>query len=148
MNIETKFEMGQKVYRIHQPTVSDWEPCGFCADGIHKGEVEGADGQYATCPRCYGRGGKNVNHHKQWQVGGALTLGRVRLQFTARYVSPDGNRFSNYGDQSESLEEEYMAYETGIGSGNLWRASELFATHDEAQAECDKRNAVPEPIAV
>lgn len=40
-----------------------------------------------------------------------------------------------------AAEERYMAFETGIGSGRLWDAADLFVTFEEARAVCEERNA-------
>ena len=37
-----------------------------------------------------------------------------------------------------------MMRETGVGSGSYYYAEDLFATNEEAVAECVKRNAVLE----
>ncbi len=48
--------------------------------------------------------------------------------------------FMNYGSQKYEYIEQYMCAETGIKSGTLYYANMLFATEEEAQKLCDKRN--------
>lgn len=149
MQIPTKFELGQQVYRITRETVSEFEWCKFCdaehtTDILWRGQIRGADGSKKTCPECWGHGGKKVNHQQEWQVYPTpLTLGQVEVKYRKAYHAPTPSEFSNYGSQEALTEERYMAYETGIGSGSLWSADMLFATIEEAQAECDRLNAKP-----
>jgi hypothetical protein len=70
-----------------------------------------------------------------WKVAHDLAspIGKITVEIIAR----------------EWLETEtragYMIFATGIGSGTMWPEDVLFASVEDAQAECDKRNA---PLAV
>lgn len=56
-----------------------------------------------------------------WHVGRALTVGSVNI---------------------ESEGERLMCHETGVGSGSVYSAEHYFRSSDDAQAECDRRNAI------
>jgi hypothetical protein len=47
--------------------------------------------------------------------------------------------YENYKPQSDR-EESYMAVETGVGSGKLYRDADLFASEEAARVECAARN--------
>lgn len=86
-----------------------------------------------------------VDQKTAWHVEQQLTLGLVEVKIV-RETTP-GERESesdNFGPQGASREERYMAYETGIGSGNTWAAEDLFVTTEEATVECERRNALEE----
>lgn len=94
------------------------------------------DGEH-SCPKCYGRKGSWDYVAKKWLVGGEkpwlsskdnviynpITIGQVRVSV-------------GYDD-----DERYMCAETGLGSGTLWEAKNLFTSEREAIAECDRRNS-------
>jgi hypothetical protein len=126
MNIQTKFGLGDSVYRICKDHVTKYVPCNYC-DGTGKVTVVGKPER--TCPDCTGRKGKDEWFGQEWQVlNGIDKIGNVRV--------------SLYFDSEGGIDEyQYMLFETGVGSGTLWKADQLYATEEEAQAECDKRNS-------
>ena len=138
MKIETKFDFGDRVYCIKQDHEQVLEKCSFCA-GI--GSINGADGTRKLCPECYGRKGKIVYKRKKWLIRNVLTIGQIKAEIQCAH---DGevSIFDNYGSQEEKRKIKYMAYETGIGSGSVYDEELLFATREQAQAECDKRNSM------
>ena len=145
MILESKFDFDDKVWRITQRTRKEWVECAFCKG---QGQIAGVDGTWAQCPKCQARRGKNTYHEERWQVLGGcpLTIGQIRVQVRNEYrggidTGPGGLRCENYGHQEAHREESYMMRETGIGSGSVYYAQDLFASPGEAQAECDKRNA-------
>jgi hypothetical protein len=138
MNIESKFGLNDKVYMIGFDHKQEWVVCSACAGS---GKITLADGRERTCPECYGRLGSHIYLEQEWQIKNTLTIGEVRVSI--KNIESDGE-FDNIGHYEEGktqLEEVYMAYETGIGSGTLWNGKNLFSTREEARAECEKRNA-------
>ena len=124
--ITTKYSLGDVVYLIRRNRREDWESCGFCAA---EGMITGADGKKKSCPECWGKKGKTTYHEMLWAVisvpdGGRLTIGQYGFTKSRRQE-----------------EERYMAQETGIGSGSLYYVADLWPSLEEAQAECDRRNA-------
>lgn len=139
MHVDTKFNFEDRPFLINQERAKRWVVCGFCAGS---GSINGASGEKRSCPECYNRKGTYEYFELKWAVSRQLTVGQIRFSMTAAYDAGDDDTvFDNYGSQKYKREVEYMMRETGIGSGSLWREGELFATEEEAQAECDKRNA-------
>lgn len=149
MDIKTKFNFFDKVREISFERDRVWTKCSFC-DG--EKNINGADGSSAICPECHGHGSRWMDEDKKWSLGESLTIGQIRTEETAESNGLDENSmFSNYGPQRHKYIEQYMCYETGIGTGTLHNHYNLFATDEEAQAECDRRNAEgtkPEQITV
>ena len=136
MIIETTFDINDKVYSISQERRKEWVVCPACAG---EGRVMLKDNQYRLCPECYGNKGKYIYLEMAWQVLKTLTIGHVRAEISN--ITPD--EFNNMGHFEEGKtvqRNEYMAYETGIGSGTLWEEDILFRSLEEAQKECDRRN--------
>ena len=86
------------------------------------------------------------NGDRAWASNGGqphrVTIGQVRVQITETpginggYVEPEAPNvcFSNFAPESERLE-QYMAIETGIGSGSVYTLGvNIFETEAEAQA--------------
>lgn len=141
MNIETKFDLGDTVYLIRFHAVRTPKPCPDC-DGAGKLTLQ--DGRQLSCRPCHTRGTLGfVDQKPEWFVDGQIMLGRVRVEIV-RETAPNEreSEFDNFGPQKASRVEEYMAYETGIGTGNNWSAEDLFAAREDAAVECEQRNAV------
>lgn len=122
MKVTTKFSIGNTVWLIRQSKKSRFDPCPTC---LGEGEVVGADQRGVWCRFCSGSGRVHVEWYDEWDVVGALTIGLVRYE--AAY---DGK-----------IEESYMAHETGVHSGSVYRIRDLFPTKTKAQMNCDVRNA-------
>lgn len=137
MELVTRFDLGQVVYAVRHVSAPVWVPCGFCGAS---GRVTGANGESRSCPECYGRRGEQEWLPTAWRVAESLTLARVRLEVTASPGLLGEGTFDNFMALS-GREELYMAVESGVGSGTLWQAEDLFASVDEAEAACEVRNA-------
>ena len=130
MRIETKYSLGDKVWKINQAMPKVWEPCTFC-EGHERPqstladptEIVGLDGKKRCCPDCMGYGGQNNRLELEWRVTGELTIGLVEYRFRK-------------GETKES----YMCIETGVGGGSIHYVDTLYPSEKEAQAECDERN--------
>ena len=137
--IHTKFVLGTRVWRVSWTSPKRQDPCPFCA-GV--GRICGTDGSSERCPKCRGAGSKTVWLPRCYSVGDRpLTLGEVQVRERAEYREGPESEFDNFGWQEAKREERYMCRETGIGSGSLHDADDLFATREEAQADADRRNA-------
>ena len=130
MRIETKYSLGDKVWKISQNKPKTWIPCSFCGRSeSYRGEYAdstkaiGLDGSEKRCPDCYGRGGRHEYLDLEWMVVAELTIGRVEYQTSS-------------GETKES----YMAKETGIGSGSVHYVDTLYPSKEEAKAECKRRD--------
>lgn len=139
MKIQTKYNFGDKPWKIGTEPKQTWQVCSFC-NGL--GEIIGQDGSSGGCPQCYGKKGKYIFGSTEWRVTGQLTIGEIRVQIRAK--DPIGiigrDHFSNFGPQEAKHEEVYMCKETGIGAGSLHDVSTLWPTKEEAEAECKRKN--------
>ena len=131
MNIETKYSLGDKVWKINREMPRVWEPCTFCEGRETEAsafatatEITGSDGSKRRCPECRGDGGHYKREKLEWLVTGELTVGLVE-----------------YRHSPEETKEAYMCAETGIGGGTIHYVDTLYPTKKEAQAECDRRNS-------
>lgn len=137
MQITTRFDLGESAYAIASSSACNVVPCAFCAA---EGHIEGRNDKRRVCPECHGRGSRDEWLPLAWRVqDGPLTIGQVRVEATRSPGIEGKQLFANYKAQ-EGDEEHYMMVETGIGSGTLYSAADLFATRDEAEAACAERN--------
>ena len=127
MEITTKFNLGQKVYPIRSFRKELITTCPIC-DGI--GEVTISGKEY-TCPECCGSGTRTLVEPQKWQVVDEYIskIGKIAVELYAE----------RYQKRNEG-HTRYMLGATGVGSGTLWNEDDLFATIEEAQAECERRN--------
>lgn len=139
MEIQTKYNFGDKPWKISTDPIKSWAICPFCKG---KGDIVGQDKSSGTCPKCYGHKGKWIFTQTGLRVIGQLTIGEIRVQARGKDLVgiPGHEPFSNYGPQEAKHEEVYMCKETGIGSGSLHNVSTLWPTKTEAEAACKRRN--------
>ena len=122
--IMPKFDLGESVYHISRSKIKTEVTCYVC-QGSGKLHIED---EVFTCPKCHSHGYFAEWSNEKWSVQGSGRIGRVE----AIWYLP--------GYQHES-EVRYMLNSTGVGSGTLYREDRLFATYEEAQAECNTRNS-------
>lgn len=122
-----KFAIGQTVWRATmRHSAASW-PCPDCAGtGLWKVTTAANDTLTLSCGRCGGsscssEGIPSLRYEKREPSVQSLTIGSVRID-TADY---DGETV------------KYMCRETGIGSGSVYRESELHDTEAAAQAIAD-----------
>jgi hypothetical protein len=136
--IETKFSVGDVVFRATTTQTKKTMPCPDCL-GTKKWPVRSPAGkEYETaCPRCSARfmsdNRLSLDYWSHDPLVECLTIGSVRTD-TAR---DRGN--------------EYMCTETGVGSGLIHAEDTLFASQDDAfvraQVLAAERNADPNIVA-
>lgn len=160
MKIESAFELGQT---IHLASVSDQmehEPCPICDGTSHINATDEVGGTHRLdCPASAHSSRHRPDGAEQCRRGRidvrmgsvlrirVLTVGKITIEHGG--LSGKSNMDSHAG-QTFERHESVMCYETGIGTGNVWRleashGSRPFATDDEArewgEAEVDRRNA-------
>ena len=74
-----------------------------------------------------------------WLVIGPLTIGQVRVEVTDSDGIEGEDTFSNYMAK-KGTKEQYMCVETGIGTGTLHPAEQLFSSKAEAKQAAKNRN--------
>jgi len=129
MNIITRFDLGQHVFPIFQRAEEVTEPCPEC-DGT--GRLALVKGGTTRCTSFECRNGRVFREVRMpWAIASrdASDIGNIQVSLYSA--------FNSLRDD----ERRYMLDSTGVGSGRLWDESDLFATAEEAQAECDKRNS-------
>lgn len=118
--LTTKYSVGDKVFLATTTTTRKQRPCPDCL-GSRKWKAVAASGrEYEfTCPRC---------------SNGYRSYNDISLDYTeiAPHVRPLTIGSVRVDTASSDRPVEYMCVETGIGSGNLYRESEMFS--DEASA--------------
>jgi hypothetical protein len=144
MNIETPFDLGQKVWRIQNASNPHRKPCKVC-EGTGMVTVPRREKQI-LCPDCNGRAWIKVYPPAQWNVMGEITIGMITAIAINKLKDEEKETiFDNTGhyfkEGNTTFKFEYMCYETGLGSGSLYNDNWIFATQEEAQAECDRRNS-------
>ncbi len=136
MKLSTTFNLGDKVHWINREYKKTQVTCPSCAG---KGKITLSDGEKYTCPKCIGRCYQIKTDILKWHPLPKFTLGQVTITISDSPGIDGEDRFDNFKPKKDR-EERYMAIETGIGSGTLYNVKDLFATQEEAQTECDKRN--------
>ena len=123
-----KYEIGQQVFIADTHENSTPLPCPDCKDTTTWTVTTGAGESFTVpCQRCAG-GYRNVDlpslYQRIWTpFVRSLTIGQVRIETPV----------ARHGWNEEPV--NYMCVETGVGSGSIYRESQLFATESEAQAQ-------------
>lgn len=125
--IETKFSIGDLVYKAWTTTVSKQHPCPDCNGSRKWKAVSPAGGEYEfTCPRCTTRFQSDrdlsLTYSEFAPSVHKLTIGSVRTDTS-----------------STDRPVEYMCRETGIGSGTIHSEADLFPTEEEAMRAAEMK---------
>ena len=140
--IETKYSIGDKVFFATTETTRKQHPCPDCKGERKWKAVSPAGSEYSfACPRCTARYQSNrdlsLDYTAHVPCTRQLTIGSVRTD----------THCGTWGDGERNT---YMCHETGVGSGSVYRESDLFPTEADAyaaaQAKADKANAEVEWI--
>lgn len=133
MILTSKYDLGQRVHKISRLHETVGTPCAVCGGTGRLALVNGGDVpctyQYKS-PRC-DNGKIRTELVFRWTLTESLTVGRIEVRVTAphQYIDPERDNAVSY-----------MCRETGVGSGPIHYERDLFATRDEALAECAIRN--------
>jgi hypothetical protein len=145
--LATKFDLGDTVWKISGDREEIKLPCRFCR-GQGWLRVEGANEQstQVKCPECGTNATVTLGTWPVWRVdyGSPLKIGQIQLRVYDRTGIDNGKRADNrnpasIGKMHETDEEGYMAWSTGVGSGTVHHAEDLFATKEEAEEEAALR---------
>lgn len=122
--ITTKFSVGDTVYHAWTTTERKRHPCPDCL-GERKWQTKSPAGReyQFDCPRCSTSYISERDLSLDYSVFAPcvhkLTIGQVRAQ------------------TGSEMRSEYMCHETGVGSGTIYRETDLFATEEEALQAAD-----------
>lgn len=128
MDITTKFNLGQQVYMISSCSAQRIVHCEICK---RTGTITIANEEF-ICPKCNGTSKRPEYIGLRYYVSGKSIVGKIEVE---RYLDKYNNGHSSYESRNT-----YMVESTGVGSGNIWNESDLFAS-EEALQECEFRNA-------
>lgn len=133
--LTTKFDLGDLAWHLTRDTENLMLPCKFCR-GSKWVQVEGAGDRSSSvkCPECNAEGKVDLGTWPQWRVEDfKLTIGKIEVVVYDHTVERP----------EHSVEvrnaEKYMAVSTGLGSGSVYSAEDLFADREDAQEEADSR---------
>ena len=124
MKLESKYDIGQKIWIVRRFAKQINKECGFCSGS---GRAIGADLTGYTCPVCIGRGYNKDYEKIRYNVLLIGTIGLVRIE---------RREAEGYSKQ----EVQYMCYQTGIGSGSVYNEDDCFTSEREANKEAERRN--------
>jgi len=114
---EAKYRLGQKVFLSATNWGPESAPCPKCK-GQSRIVVEAFEQEHVVhCPACRGAGTIQVYNYRTTTKPDTRTIGSIRIDTSEKHE----NKVS------------YMCRETGIGSGNIYRESDLHSTEFEAQ---------------
>lgn len=126
---KTKFSIGDKVFHAWVDTVRKKHPCPDCAGSRKWKAISPAGREYEfACPRC----------SDTYQNERALSLEYSQFGPSVRKMTIGSVRV-NTADKNPV---EYMCVETGVGSGTIYKETDLFATEDEATAAAEAKAAL------
>jgi hypothetical protein len=120
MEFNSKFKIDQYVWAVTYSRLETHEKCPAC-NGV--GWVVLNDGKDYQCPKCYGEGYLHDYLDQEYRISLKSQVGKITIEQT--------------GDE---YNETYMLKATGVPSGQVWSADQLFASQKEAQEYCDKMN--------
>lgn len=124
--LETKFAVGDVVFHATIITEKRSHPCPDCKGSRKWKAISPAGGEFeVACPRCSHvyMSNRDPSLDYSWWVPSVRTL-------TVGLIKASSQPYNGDYDSGNS----YMCYETGIGSGSVYREGELFLTEEEAKA--------------
>ena len=122
--LTTQFSVGDTVFHAGTVAKRKQHDCPDCKGARKWKAVSPAGEEYEfACPRCatsyQSNSSLNLNYTAYTPVVGHLTIGSVAYEAASSW------------DEGGA---KYMCRETGVGSGTIYRESDLFATEEEALA--------------
>jgi len=117
--IETKFSIGDVVYRAGTHTTVKMHDCPDCLGSRKWKATSPAGGEYEFgCPRCCA----------SYVSNDALSLRYTEFDASVQRLTIGSVRTDSTKDHGN----EYMCLETGVGSGSLYYEADLFHSEEEA----------------
>ena len=129
MDIKTKFNFGQRIQHINRGNQQVNIVCPLC-HGKKEVQVVSSD-EYVTCPKCYGDGYKTEYKPTMWYVPEDSYSNFVIQHIGINLHNPNNKKWN---------EKRNWIYYMNDSSGTMYDEKDCFASIEEAQAECDRRN--------
>lgn len=137
MKISTKYDINSKVFKISKRPSQKWIPCPSCGGS---GKVTLLNGE-RSCPDCYGRKGSIEYGDDGWFADSTpITVGQIKACVQNIEKSGDFENYGTFKKGANTFSNEYMCYETGIGSGSIHYEGTLWHSLEEAEEECNRLN--------
>lgn len=148
--LTTKFSLGDQVWKIYCDRETIKLPCRDClGTGWVRAQLAGDRTEKVRCPRHTSGNGMATVHlgtWPEWRVGAPLVIGMIQLRVVDRSRhKEDSHRPLTNRDPDRVMAEDaenYMAWESGIGTGTIHYAEDLFGTPEEAEEEAERRTAL------
>ncbi len=120
ITLDAKYNVGDTVYNALAHMTQKKHPCPDCKGSRVWKAISPAGQEYSfACPRCESRyiGDKNVSlaYTAHEPMAQKLTIGSIRI---------------DTADENDTV--QYMCVETGVGSGTIYRESNLFPDYETA----------------
>lgn len=124
MEFKFRFELGGQVWGIERISKTESHPCPIC-DGTKYVDYRG---EKLYCSKCNYEGQIVERTYKSWEItknykSMGMIVGKADVEL----------------EQHKEPKETYMCYETGVGSGRIWKVEDLFESQELALEECLKR---------
>ena len=133
--METKFDIGEKVFYIYQKTKQIWDKCRAC-DG--KRVIVLLDYQEYLCPSCHGRSTQVIYKKFPWLVEDGYV---TSISYIASKIIDEGD------DNSVMVEEKVQVFKDVDYDYDYEKYTDsempvelVYKNRVVAQAECDRRN--------
>jgi len=120
MEFKSKYNCGDKVFCIQLENVRN---TGVCTKCNGQWRVKLHNGEYLECFTCHG-GKIVIGESSKWFIRGVVTIGLVRIEYT----------------DLDSVKEQYMCVETGVGTGTVHDVKNLLSADSDALKEIEIRN--------
>lgn len=120
MIVETKFNLGERVFPVWHGCEEIEKVCPFCGGS---GKISGANAVVRSCPECYG---EPVREYRAlaWNVGRSFVIRKIEVE---RHSGKD-------------QEHDRIIYMEGR-SGQMYFEQHLFGSSAEAEDECARLNS-------
>ena len=141
IEFDVPFQIGQQVWLLDKMRGRLREvTCSFCEG---RKEITGANGKTARCPDCGGYGVKKEPGTFEWIVANGAGENDFRLFISAFVVKPSGGTTAGplVGRALIAYDEfKGEIFDGGEEADYSVSLDDVFASLEEAKAECDRRN--------
>jgi hypothetical protein len=129
--ITTKYSVGDVVYHAGTTTEGRKHPCPDCNGTRHWMAKSPAGDDFSfACPRCAA----------SYSARDELSLSYTAFTPNIQRLTIGSVRYDSHS-YSEGAVTEYMCHETGVGSGSIYKETDLFASEEDALRVAEIRSS-------
>lgn len=133
MKLVTAYDIGDTVYGVRILERQATDLCDIC-DGTERVAIVGHEDRTVSCPNGYHIDG-------QVRVPGVLKVATIDL-LTIGKVDASVRQMDQHRVYLPRVQEvRYMAWETGVESGTVWKEDSLYRTRAGAEAAVEREGA-------